>query len=771
MPVFTFTSPEGKSYDITGPEGSTKEQAFDILNKQLGEKKSAPASAPVPKAEPKSAPPSKPTLPSMFTTAPQPLAEAAGSLAALRGLSSDILGMPGGLESMITPPAKGELKGHETIFPTPEEIRQGYSKIGIPEPTAEPLKAAQVGGEYAPLTFAGTDLLRRGLGLGADYIGGLVGKAFGGESTKAATALREKLAGERGVLQENLNKIKAQQVTPERQGEVDRLNAEIAKRDKALDQLKSQSKVAERKAETQMPPPTGVAAMKPVREEVQSQMGARAATAKQNVEAATAKVGEAAEREKQARQAVDELDKQLMAKPGMGKDQFGAIVRNIANDIKARFGAAREKAADYAGVFERAGKKPTINTSPLSTKIEAEIASTGDPAKRTFLQTLKAELETPELPFDKNKINLQKAHSVKGFLDRMVAGNQEKDFLVNQDIATKARQYKIELLKEMVKQHPDYGKAMSEYRKASRPLDIVEQRTGTTVSNILDENSLSKESKLADAEVAGAVINKANAGHSVFSRLLQESPELKDAARLHFTQDLFGREIAPTDAGFANWLRTNENSLRQLNLFEEFKDLRTAKKSAKEAVDFANDVVSQAKHDKQMAEMVSKAESKRLSEASKRTEQATKEAQTPEQLLAEKEARATKAKERLTGEKEKAQKNIENINESESRRMTAEQSKKDESIRQLSNAISDIQRGTKPSETAKNVTSIVKNMENQGLITEAQRNEMLDAAKGLAGSIEQQKASAKRLSAVVALLALPVAGPMIQSKVRTVTGY
>jgi len=218
-------------------------------------------------------------------------------------------------------------------------------------------------------------------------------------------------------------------------------------------------------------------------------------------------------------------------------------------------------------------------------------------------------------------------------------------------------------------------------------------------------------------------------------------------------------------------LRTNENSLRQLNLFEEFKDLRTAKKSAKEAVDFANDVVSQAKHDKQMAEMVSKAESKRLAEASKRTEQATKEAQNPEQLLAEKEARATKAKERLTGEKEKAQKNIENINESESRRMTAEQSKKDESIRQLSNAISDIQRGTKPSETAKNVTSIVKNMENQGLITEAQRNEMLDAAKGLAGSIEQQKSSAKRLSAVVALLALPVAGPMIQSKVRTVTGY
>jgi hypothetical protein len=35
MPTFTFTSPEGKSYDITGPEGATKAQAFEILQKKL----------------------------------------------------------------------------------------------------------------------------------------------------------------------------------------------------------------------------------------------------------------------------------------------------------------------------------------------------------------------------------------------------------------------------------------------------------------------------------------------------------------------------------------------------------------------------------------------------------------------------------------------------------------------------------------------------------------------------------------------------------------
>lgn len=34
MPDFTFTSPEGKSYTLTGPEGATKEQAFGIFRQQ-----------------------------------------------------------------------------------------------------------------------------------------------------------------------------------------------------------------------------------------------------------------------------------------------------------------------------------------------------------------------------------------------------------------------------------------------------------------------------------------------------------------------------------------------------------------------------------------------------------------------------------------------------------------------------------------------------------------------------------------------------------------
>lgn len=44
MPTFEFTSPEGKSYIVEGPQGATKEQAFGILQAQLGQ--SAPVEKP-----------------------------------------------------------------------------------------------------------------------------------------------------------------------------------------------------------------------------------------------------------------------------------------------------------------------------------------------------------------------------------------------------------------------------------------------------------------------------------------------------------------------------------------------------------------------------------------------------------------------------------------------------------------------------------------------------------------------------------------------------
>lgn len=42
MPVFDFTSPEGKTYSIEGPEGATQQQAFQMLQQHLGTKQDSP---------------------------------------------------------------------------------------------------------------------------------------------------------------------------------------------------------------------------------------------------------------------------------------------------------------------------------------------------------------------------------------------------------------------------------------------------------------------------------------------------------------------------------------------------------------------------------------------------------------------------------------------------------------------------------------------------------------------------------------------------------
>ncbi len=45
MPAFTFTSPDGKSYTVNGPDGATQEQAFAMLQQQLQQQPQPPAAA------------------------------------------------------------------------------------------------------------------------------------------------------------------------------------------------------------------------------------------------------------------------------------------------------------------------------------------------------------------------------------------------------------------------------------------------------------------------------------------------------------------------------------------------------------------------------------------------------------------------------------------------------------------------------------------------------------------------------------------------------
>ena len=114
-----------------------------------------------------------PRSPSMFTTVPDVVAEAQGSMAGFRGLTSSILGIPGSITGMFNP---NRTEAESVQDATPENIRKLYVKLGSAEPTTEPLKAAQFGGEIFPVLAAGATLAKPAI----DYIGPKVGKIVSG---------------------------------------------------------------------------------------------------------------------------------------------------------------------------------------------------------------------------------------------------------------------------------------------------------------------------------------------------------------------------------------------------------------------------------------------------------------------------------------------------------------------------------------------------------------------------------------------------------------
>lgn len=132
MASFEFTSPDGKTYEVTGPEGATQEQAFQILrqqNPQLfggGE----PTQPPAPAAAP---------APSFAQGAGQALKETGQNIYGLaRGALAGTLGLPGEIESAVrrgTGPLGAGLRmlsPGAQVLPTTQTVREN-----LPLPPAE----------------------------------------------------------------------------------------------------------------------------------------------------------------------------------------------------------------------------------------------------------------------------------------------------------------------------------------------------------------------------------------------------------------------------------------------------------------------------------------------------------------------------------------------------------------------------------------------------------------------------------------------------------
>lgn len=89
MPTFSFTSPEGKTYDIDGPEGSTQEQAFQMLQQHLGGAGSSNPKS-IPDVPPQPVPAKAPTTWERLKGAGE------AGLSVLSGATGGLVGMVGG---------------------------------------------------------------------------------------------------------------------------------------------------------------------------------------------------------------------------------------------------------------------------------------------------------------------------------------------------------------------------------------------------------------------------------------------------------------------------------------------------------------------------------------------------------------------------------------------------------------------------------------------------------------------------------------------------
>jgi len=99
--------------------------------------------------------------------------------ALMLGLGTSLATPLGQIEQMVTPESTGELKGQETVFTTPQQLRKGLQKYGVISKLSPEEEKYAGYGELAPVAVLGGKALKQGLGLASDYVGGTrLGKAL-----------------------------------------------------------------------------------------------------------------------------------------------------------------------------------------------------------------------------------------------------------------------------------------------------------------------------------------------------------------------------------------------------------------------------------------------------------------------------------------------------------------------------------------------------------------------------------------------------------------
>jgi hypothetical protein len=377
-------------------------------------------------------------------------------------------------------------------------------------------------------------------------------------------------------------------------------------------------------------------------------------------EQAAAKVAQAEQNVLKAESAVNALEQQMLSAPSISKESFGKQLQTTTKKLYDDLVKLRKEAAPFKDIIEKAGNAPTVSTETMYSDLTRQINQTRNPTTRNILSSIRSEL----MKDNEKKFSLADADSLKGYIDNIINSKQFGDTKLDKEILNQVRKVKTGLFNAIRGPHPDYLQAMSSFRTASRPLDIVE-RNGA-LAKVIEQDPLSTAYVMQEAEVVGKIIAKAKAGNKVFERLIEKNPDIKDSAKLYFTKDLFGKETAPTETILRTWLKDKESVLRRIGIYDDFKNLRVARTTANQAVKDAKGVVAEAKGAYGVAQKAATEAEKRATTASKlqekaatRLEETLGAVEPVEKILQRGAARAKPAETRVAQEIGKAEKTVE----------------------------------------------------------------------------------------------------------------
>ncbi|MHB9838527.1 hypothetical protein Q8F57_027235 [Paraburkholderia terrae] len=211
MPSFTFTSPAGKTYDVQGPEGATKEQAFQILQQRLGSPAGAAPAASGGAPAPASNPPAGQPPQSMTGFVGGNLAKgAADTVGSVAGKAQDLVDLPAksfnkALDIVTGGKGKPPIKLPSTSEKLPvgeDALQSALKKMGVITQSAEPRTKAQKYGAAAlqalpaaALPGAGETVLGRVLPQLGGALGGQAGEDIGGTPGRLAGTLLGGMGG------------------------------------------------------------------------------------------------------------------------------------------------------------------------------------------------------------------------------------------------------------------------------------------------------------------------------------------------------------------------------------------------------------------------------------------------------------------------------------------------------------------------------------------------------------------------------------------------